>query len=371
MPLGAGTRLGPYEIQSAIGAGGMGEVYKARDTKLDRLVAIKVLSNAVVNDPDRIARFEREAKTLAALNHPHIAQIYGVEDSGATRGLVMEFGEGETLADRIARGRVPLDEALPIARQAAEALAAAHGQRVIHRDLKPSNIKVRSDGTVKVLDFGLAKLNEPSGPNDPNALSMSPTVTSPALMTGVGVLLGTAAYMAPEQARGRPIDYRADIWAYGCVLFEMLAGARPFAGADVAEVLAAVIKSDVEWSRLPAATPAAVRRLLNRALQKDPEKRLHDIRDACLELDDVAAEHESPSVPQVVHSVRSSSVRIAAAGLLIGAAFAGVASWFYFSRNSSTTAPVTRLVVALQAGNELSDTNDQLLNISPDGRWLA
>ena len=207
MAVGPGARLGSYEIQSAIGAGGMGEVYRATDTNLERDVAIKVLPDAFVTDPDRLARFEREAKTLAALNHPNIAQIYGVERSGTTPALVMELVEGETLADRISRGPIPLDEALPIARQITEALEAAHEQGIIHRDLKPANIKVRPDGTVKVLDFGLAKLNDPNvsnGPNDPNALSISPTITSPA-MTGIGVLLGTAAYVSPEQARGRPI----------------------------------------------------------------------------------------------------------------------------------------------------------------------
>ena len=227
MPIGPGTRLGPYEIVSAIGAGGMGEVYRARDTRLQRDVAIKVLPDLFAADPERLARFEREAQVLASLNHPHIAAIYGLED-GAASALVMELVEGETLADRIARGPIPLDEALPIARQIAEALEAAHEQGIIHRDLKPANIKVTPDGTVKVLDFGLAKLTESAGSGQRVAggadLSMSPTITSPAMMTGIGDLLGTAAYMSPEQAKGSPADKRSDIWAFGCVLYEMLDG---------------------------------------------------------------------------------------------------------------------------------------------------
>jgi eukaryotic-like serine/threonine-protein kinase len=240
MSIGPGARLGSYEIESAIGAGGMGEVYRARDTKLGRTVAIKVLPDALTADPDRVARFEREAKVLASINHAHIATIYGVED-GIVAGhqvhaLVMELVEGQTLADRIAQGPVPLDEALPIAKQIAEALEAAHELGIIHRDLKPANIKLRSDGAVKVLDFGLAKALE-DGRVKVGTASISPTITSPALMTGVGTLLGTAAYMAPEQARGKVVDRRADIWAFGCVLYEMLAGSRAFDGDDIAVVL--------------------------------------------------------------------------------------------------------------------------------------
>src|SRR5262245_14409598 len=222
MAMTPGTRLGPYEISAPIGVGGMGEVYRASDTNLARQVAIKVLPESMAADAERLARFDREAKTLAALNHPNIAAIYGLERSHGQTALVMEFVEGPTLADRIAQGPMPVDEALAIARQIAEALEAAHEQGIIHRDLKPANINVRDDGTVKVLDFGLAKLNTPNVPNDPNALSMSPTITSPAMMTGVGVLLGTAAYMSPEQAKGKPADKRSDIWAFGCVLYEML-----------------------------------------------------------------------------------------------------------------------------------------------------
>src|SRR5262245_53609572 len=221
MPLAAGSRLGPYEVIASIGAGGMGEVYRATDTNLGRDVAIKVLPEAFAQDPERVARFEREAKTLAALNHPHIAAIYGLEKSQGTYALVMELVEGEDPSQRIARGPIPLDEALPIAKQIAEALEAAHEQGIIHRDLKPANIKVRPDGTAKVLDFGLAKLADPvvSAQSAVGIASLSPTITSPAMMTGIGVLLGTAAYMPPEHARGKPADKRSDIWAFGCVLY--------------------------------------------------------------------------------------------------------------------------------------------------------
>src|SRR5213595_1731065 len=236
MPIIAGTRLGSYEVIAAIGAGGMGEVYRARDTKLGRDVALKILPATFAADPDRLARFHREAQVLASLNHPHIAAIYGFEDSGETHALVLELVDGETLADRIARGPIPLDEALPIAKQIAEALEAAHEQGIIHRDLKPANIKVRPDGTVKVLDFGLAKALEPMGTPSPS-LSMSPTITTPA-MTRAGMILGTAAYMSPEQAKGRTVDKRSDVWAFGAVLYEMFTGRRAFEGDDVSETLA-------------------------------------------------------------------------------------------------------------------------------------
>jgi serine/threonine protein kinase len=245
--LTAGSMLGPYEITGSLGAGGMGEVYRARDPRLKRDVAIKVLPEAFATDPDRLARFQREAELLAAVNHPNIAGIYGLEQADGVTALVMELVDGETLAEQIAHGPIPVDDALPIARQIADALEAAHEQDVVHRDRKPANIKVRPDGTVKVLDFGLAKLaatsaSAGSGDRIP-AYTMSPTITSPALMTGTGMLLGTAAYMAPEQAKGRPADRRSDVWAFGCVLYEMITGRRAFPGDDLAETLAAVIKS--------------------------------------------------------------------------------------------------------------------------------
>jgi serine/threonine protein kinase len=291
MALTPGSRIGVYEIVAAIGAGGMGEVYRARDTKLQRDVAIKVLPDLFARDPERLARFEREARTLAALNHPHIAQVYGVEESGHVHGLVMELVEGEDLSQRIERsGAIPLDEALPIALQIAEALEAAHEQGIIHRDLKPANIKVRPDGTVKVLDFGLAKALAPPDPGSPGGfrpgIENSPTITSPLAMTHLGMILGTAAYMAPEQAKGKPVDKRADIWAFGCVLYEMLTGKRPFAGEDVTDTLAAIVRADPDWPALPPDTPAVIRKLLSRCLEKDRRERLPDIGAARLELKD-------------------------------------------------------------------------------------
>jgi eukaryotic-like serine/threonine-protein kinase len=233
MSLHAGVRLGPYEVLSPLGAGGMGEVYRARDTKLNREVALKILPDIFSLDPDRLARFTREAQLLAALNHPHIAAIYGFEESSGVQALVLELVEGPTLADRLKAGSIPVDQALPIARQIAEALETAHEQGIIHRDLKPGNIKLRPDGAVKILDFGLAKALEPAFPAGADATA-SPTITTPA-MTRTGVLLGTAAYMSPEQARGHHVDRRADIWAFGCVLFEMLSGRRAFRGETVTD----------------------------------------------------------------------------------------------------------------------------------------
>src|SRR6266536_3187102 len=279
MPLSAGTRLGPYEILSALGAGGMGEVYRARDTKLDREVAIKVLPELFVSDPERVARFQREAKTLAALSHPHIGGIYGLEDAGGVHALVLELVEGPTLADRIAQGPIPLDEALPIARQIAEALEAAHEAGIVHRDLKPANIKLRPDGEVKVLDFGLAKALEPMSPASAN-VTASPTITTPAMMTGIGMILGTAAYMSPEQAKGRPADKRSDVWAFGCVLFEMLTGRRAFEGEDVSDTLATVLKGEPDWTVLPLNLPDAIRALVQGCLRKDRRERIGDISTA-------------------------------------------------------------------------------------------
>jgi serine/threonine protein kinase len=275
MTLPLGTTIGSYEILALVGAGGMGEVYRATDTVLKRQVALKVLPPEVANDPERVARFQREAEVLASLNHPNIAHLYGLERSGGTLALVMELVEGPTLADRIAQGAVPIDEALPIAKQIAEGLEAAHEQGIIHRDLKPANIKVREDGTVKVLDFGLAKALEPAATTGSSgALTNSPTITSPAMMTGVGVLLGTAAYMSPEQAKGRPADKRSDVWAFGAVLYEMLTGTRAFDGDDMTDVLGAVVRLEPDWSRVPAAVPAAIPTLLQGCLVKDRRQRV-------------------------------------------------------------------------------------------------
>ena len=264
MSLGAGARLGHYSVTAKLGEGGMGEVWRATDTQLNRDVALKILPEAFATDPDRLARFQREAQVLASLNHPNIAQIHGIEEQDGTRALVLELVEGPTLADRISKGPIPIDEALPIAKQIAEALEAAHEAGVIHRDLKPANIKVREDGTVKVLDFGLAKALDPSPANDP---SQSPTLTAAA--TQMGVIMGTAAYMSPEQARGKPVDKRADIWAFGVTLYEMLTGMKPFPGDDVSQTLARVIDRDPDWDKLPATTPAALGTYLRRCLQRN------------------------------------------------------------------------------------------------------
>jgi serine/threonine protein kinase len=276
-----GKSIGPYQVVAKLGAGGMGEVYRARDTKLKRDVALKVLPDSFASDPDRLARFTREAQTLASLNHPNIAHVHGLEESEGVTAIVMELVEGDDLSQRIARGAIPLEEALPIAKQIAEALEAAHEQGIIHRDLKPANIKVRPDGTVKVLDFGLAKALDAnaSGATAGGAEAMnSPTLTRLRQGYGVaggepgtemGVILGTAAYMAPEQAKGRPVDKRADIWAFGAVLYEMLTGSRAFPGEDVSDTLAAVLRGEPDWARLPATLSPALGTYIRRCLHKD------------------------------------------------------------------------------------------------------
>jgi eukaryotic-like serine/threonine-protein kinase len=290
MALTPGNRLGPYEILAAIGAGGMGEVYRARDPKLGRDVAIKVLPEAFARDADRMARFQREAKVLASLDHPNIASIYGLEDSSGTRALVMQLVEGPTLADRIKAGPIPADEAVRIARQIADALEYAHERGIIHRDLKPSNIKLTADDTVKILDFGLAKALE----GDASSIDIATSPTISRMATQTGVLLGTAAYMSPEQAKAKPVDRRADIWAFGCVLYEMLTGQMAFRGESVTDTLASVIKEELDWNPLPAATPVRVRVLLQRCLQKDPKQRLRDIGDARISLDEALAGAPDP-----------------------------------------------------------------------------
>ena len=284
MSLAPGTRIGSYEIVSMVGAGGMGEVYKARDGRLKRDIAIKALPDTFASDPERLARFQREAEVLASLNHPNIAHIHGHEEAGAVRALVMEFVEGEDLAQKIARGPIPIGQALPIARQIAEALEAAHEKGIIHRDLKPANIMLRPDGTVKVLDFGLAKAMEPV--TNRGALANSPTFTSPQMITHAGVLMGTAGYMSPEQARGKPGDKRIDIWAFGCVLFEMLTGKKAFEGETLTDTMVAILEKEPDWQGLPRETPAAVQAVIAKCLRKDPSRRLRDVADARLELDD-------------------------------------------------------------------------------------
>jgi serine/threonine protein kinase len=288
MALTPGTRLGAYEITALIGAGGMGEVYRARDSRLNRDVAIKILPSDIAPSADQLARFEREAQSLAALNHPNIAQIYSVEESSSagtsTRGLVMELVEGEDLSQRLRRGAIAEDEAFRIAVQIALALEAAHDQGAPSADLKPANIKITAGGTVKLLDFGLAKALAP--PSQPLAIDDSPTITSPAHMTRHGVVLGTAAYMAPEQARGHVVDKRADIWAFGAVLYELLSGTRAFPGETVSDAIASVLKAEPDWTLLPASTPYLARRVMINCLRKDARERLADIHDARIDLAD-------------------------------------------------------------------------------------
>ena len=371
LALGPGSRLGSYEIVSALGAGGMGEVYVAIDTVLGRQVAIKVLPEVFAQDAERAARFEREAKTLAALNHPHIAQIYDLEKSSGVGALVMELVEGEDLSQRIARGAIPLDDALFIAQQIAEALEAAHEQNIIHRDLKPANVKVRSDGTVKVLDFGLAKALEPMG-SMPGGVSMSPTITTPA-MTHAGVILGTAAYMSPEQARGKPVDKRADIWAFGCVLFEMLSGCRPFPKEEtVSDTLAGILKGEPAWNALPADTPQQIRTLVERCLRKDVRRRLPDIAQARIELDEVRSEPLRAVEPRGPQSPRLTSLWPAATALSLLTA-AGLAAWIVVAPPPDQF--VARFDVVAPPGatpfpplGRIMDTGQPL---SPDGRTVA
>ncbi len=401
MTLIPGSRVGPYEVVAPLGAGGMGEVYRARDTKLGRDVALKILPESFAADPDRLMRFEREAKALAALNHPNIAQIYGFEgDIGRTEGpasagpgpggllpappvsgslaLVIELVEGDDLSARIARGPIPLDDALPVARQVALALEAAHEAGIVHRDLKPANIKIRPDGTVKVLDFGLAKALDSahggtgfSRPDTGRALARPsggradlPTVTSPAL-TAMGMILGTAAYMSPEQAKGRPADKRADIWAFGVVLYEMLTGRQMFQAETVSEVLAAVLRADIDLDALPAETPPALHRLLRRCLERDPQQRLRDIGDARHDLEEAAAggdvdrSHGEEAAP--VRSLRLAVVGLAAVAVMSVA----VALWSLTSRQP--TPATTYLSVALPVGHSLTSGPA----ISRDGQQVA
>ena len=424
MTLSPGARLGPYEIVSAIGAGGMGEVFRARDTKLNRDVAIKVLPAAFADDPERLARFTREAQTLASLNHPNIATIYGIEEiagiassasqadllamtkgapsadrlamtkggdegagvamatgaaahsagaTGASRALVMELVEGEDLSAHVARGPIPIAEALPIARQIAEALEAAHEQGIVHRDLKPANIKVRTDGTVKVLDFGLAKAMDQGGGSSSNPnVSHSPTLTHQGTMAGM--IIGTAAYMSPEQAKGKTVDKRADIWAFGVVLYEMMSGHRLFKGEDVSDTLAAVLRQDVDFSALPKDAPPPVHRLVARCLDRDLKRRLRDIGEARVLLENPASPLVSDSPPVAAAAAIVSVWRRAlpwAAVFGAGAALATIPLMWARSRVKPAYDQPIRLSI---------QTPDTLGNlpalsaapvISPDGRFVV
>jgi Tol biopolymer transport system component len=338
----------------------MGEVYRARDTKLNRDVAIKVLLPSVAGDPDRLARFSREAQVLASLNHPNIAHIYGIEDAA----IVMELVEGEDLAQRIARGAISLDEALPIARQIAEALEAAHDHGIIHRDLKPANIKVRSDGTVKVLDFGLAKQGSGIGDQGSGAAANSPTLSIHA--TEAGLILGTAAYMSPEQAAGKAVDKRSDLWAFGAVLMEMLTGRQAFAGETVSHLIAAVLKDEPDWAGLPIETPASVRRLLRRCLEKDRKRRLPDAAVARLEIDD-ASRPGDISHRRTAWSRWSAAILIA---LVTAAASFAAGRWLMTGNAPAVSAEVVRFSIHDSSDVTVYRADDRMA-LSPDGRTLA
>ena len=365
MAIDSNTRLGQYEIQALIGVGGMGEVYRARDTSLKRDVALKVLPPELSKDSDRLARFQREAEVLASLNHPNIAHIYGVERGDGTTALAMELVEGPTLAERIAQGRIPADEALRLAAQIADALEAAHERGIVHRDLKPANIKVRPDGTVKVLDFGIAKAL------DARATGERPAALTTPAMTEAGIVLGTAAYMSPEQARGKPVDQRADIWAFGCLLYEMLTGQAAFLGEDVTTTLARVLQGTADLKALPASLPASVRRTLELCFEKDARKRIADMRDVKLAL--------SGAFMIGAAAARPSLWRRA---LPAGLAVAGVVAGVYLSRLSALHAPaapaapvaplpVSRFVITPPATAPLASQGGLDVTISPDGKRIA
>jgi eukaryotic-like serine/threonine-protein kinase len=360
MALTPGAKLGPYEILAPLGAGGMGEVYRARDSKLGRDVAIKVLPQSFASDAERMARFEREAKLLASLNHPNIASIYGFEDSNGSGALVMELVNGPTLAERLQQGGVPLEEVLPIAKQIAEGLEYAHERGIIHRDLKPANIKLSPDGAAKILDFGLAKAIE----GDPTStdISTSPTITR--MATQAGIILGTAAYMSPEQAKGKPVDCRTDIWAFCCVLFEMLSGKSTFGGETVTDVLAAVVMRDPEWSSLPDSTPPRIRELLQRCLRRDKKQRLQSIGDARIILDETIAKAPDGSSSQSSQS-SSRTVWLVALPLVFVALLTPVWSWLYFSHKAAPS-PSSALSAILISAADLDDPR-----LSPDGNSVA
>jgi Tol biopolymer transport system component len=368
-------RIGPYPIEREVGRGGMGVVYLGRDTRLDRPVAIKVLPDVFARDPDRLARFEREARLLASLTHPNIAGIYGLEEADGKRCLVLEYVEGETLAERLRRGPLPLEETLDACRQIAAALEAAHEAGIVHRDLKPGNVKLVPTGEVKVLDFGLAKGAASTADSNPD-LSQSPTVTQGA--TGVGVVLGTAAYMSPEQARGRTVDRRTDIWSFGCVLYECLTGEQAFAGETVSDMIALILQGEPDWSGLPARTPEKLRALLGRCLEKDAKRRLRDIGDARIEIEELqgarisGAARTSSAVPAAADAGRRAGrgPRIAfAAALVLAGALVGAALWDVSGRGRTPAPPLRFMLQAPPRVTLTGDPNEHA--ISHDGRTLA
>ena len=370
MSLSPGVRLGPYEITALIGEGGMGKVWRARHTALNRDDALKVLPDAFASDPDRLARFQREAQVLASLNHPNIAHVYGLEHADGVQALVMELVEGPTLADRIAQGPISIDQALPIARQIAEALEAAHEQGIIHRDLKPANIKLRPDGTPKVLDFGLAKALEPVSARGMDATA-SPTVTSPAMMTGIGMLLGTAAYMSPEQARGKVVDKRSDIWAFGCVLYEMLTGKRAFAGEEVSDVLASVLAREPDWTLLPHSLSPLLGTFLRHCLHKDRKQRIGDAQSLRLALEgafETTADHAEQPVAVSQPAWRRPLV-VAMVTAVVSIVATGIAGWWMWPPPGSQA--VHRFAYDLPANQLYRGTTRHVMALSPDGRYFV
>ena len=372
MPLTVGSRLGHYDVTALIGEGGMGQVYQATDTKLNRQVALKILPEAFATDPDRLARFQREAQVLASLNHPNIAAIHGLEESEGTRALVLELVEGPTLVDRISQGPIPLDEALPIAKQIAEALEAAHEAGVIHRDLKPANIKVRDDGTVKVLDFGLAKAFQPDA-SDVSA-SMSPTISLTAAATQMGMVIGTAAYMAPEQASGKAVDKRADVWAFGVVVYEMLTGTRPFAGDDVSKTLARVIAIDPDWSTLPKDVPPVLGTFLHGCLEKNPKQRVQAIGDVRLAMEGA---FETPAisapgpVPAAQLQIWQRPVPLMFAAVALLAIVASLAVWSLTRPVAPPPPQLARFVIPLAADQSFTNNGRRQVTLSPDGDYVV
>jgi serine/threonine-protein kinase len=360
----AGTRLGHFETVSFIGAGGMGQVYRARDTKLGREVAIKILPEAVAQESARILRFEREAQLLASLNHPNVATLHGLEESAGLHFLVMELVPGETLAERLAAGALGMEDAIDVLRQIAEALEAAHEKGIVHRDLKPGNIKVTPDGKVKVLDFGLAKAFGVEAPG--SDVSQSPTLVRDG--TASGVILGTAAYMSPEQARGKALDKRTDIWSFGCVFYECLTGKQAFGGETVSDTLAAILGREPDWQALPERTPSRVRNLLVRCLQKNSLRRLRDIGDARLEIEDSITEASSTIPPRPAK--RSRAVLVGFAGLVLWTIAVAFAVWS-LTRSPAPERRPTRFVINPPADEVLGSEGDPAVTLTPDGKGLV
>jgi serine/threonine-protein kinase len=358
MPLSIGARIGSFEVLAPIGSGGMGEVYRANDTKLGRPVALKVLSPALADDADYMARFAREAQVLASLNHPNIATIYGLEESGGVRALVMELVEGSTLAERLAAGTIPLEEALEIARQIADALEFAHEKGIVHRDLKPANVKIAPDGVVKVLDFGLAKTTEAAAPISPNSATLTMRATQ------AGLIMGTAGYMSPEQAAAKPVDKRADIWSFGVVLWEMLTGRELFSGETFSHTLAHVLTQPIDYTRIPARTPPAIRDLLRRCLDRDPRKRLRDIGEARIAIQKYQADPLAEQPPAQVAPPK----KWHGAPWVLAAVASGVALWTWIGAPKPVAGPVVRLIAPMPPPPQ---SRVRSLTVSRDGMRIA